>query len=88
MSEGESLGGFDHVQTLMTRSVWQGQYTRWTLNVSSVFARDQSRAGSPPPTFKRTFRIYKIITCIKQSGGESLETGLEPHYNRHLWAKT
>ena len=40
-----------------------------TLNASSVSACDQSRPGSPPLTFKCTFRICKIIMCIKQSGG-------------------
>ena len=66
MSEGESLGGFDHVRTLMTR---HRQYTWWTLNASSVSAHDQSRSGTPPLAFKRTFHICKTITRIKQSGG-------------------
>ena len=35
------MGGFDHVWTLMMRSVWQEQFTWWTLNTSSVSARDQ-----------------------------------------------
>ena len=73
MLEGKSLGNFDHVQTLMTRSVWHGQYTWWTLNASSVSACDQSCPGSPPPTFKHIFRVYKIIMHIKQSGGGELE---------------
>ena len=69
MLERESLGSFDHMRTLMMHSVWQGQYTQWTLNASSVSTRDQSRPGSPSLTFKHTFRVYKIIMCIKQSGG-------------------
>ena len=60
------------MRTMMTCLVWHRQYTRWTLNASSVCARDQSCPGSPPLMFKCTFRVYKIITRIKQSGGESL----------------
>ena len=64
MSEGESLGGFDRVWTLMMHSVSTMYIALATLKVSSVSACDQSRPGSPPPTFKRTFRAH-----IKQSGG-------------------
>ena len=45
---GESLGGFDHVRTLMTPSVSTVCITHATLNALSVSARDQSRPGSPP----------------------------------------
>ena len=60
------MGDFDHVRTLMTCSVWQGQYTWWTLNASLVSAHDQKppRLSTAPLMLKRTFR-YKI----KQSGG-------------------
>ena len=68
------LGGTVEMRTLMMHSVWQGQYTWWTLNASSVSARDQSRPGSPLPTFKCTFRIYKNNHVHVE--GESLGTRL------------
>ena len=44
-------------------------WTQWTLNVSSVSARDQSRPGSPPLMLKHKFRVNKNRVYIKQRGG-------------------
>ena len=65
-SEGESLGGLDDVQTLMICSVSTVSMPHWMCHLS---ARYQSRPCSLPLTFKCTFRVYKIITHTKQSGG-------------------
>ena len=69
----ESLGGFDHVRALMTRSVSTEciALATCTLKASSVSARDQGRPGSLPSTFKSTFRLR-----MKQSGGDSQGTRL------------
>ena len=77
MSEGESLDDFDHVRTLMTRSVSTACIALATLNASSVSAHDQSSPGSSPLTFKRTFRA-----CLKQSGGGEPgdEARLKPYW--------
>ena len=85
MSEGESLGSIDHMQTLMMRLV---STVCIAHAASSVSTCDQSRQGSSPLSFKLSFQI---ITHIKQSGGGELggEATTAPNshrYNPHFCA--
>ena len=67
MLEGESLGGFDHVQTLMTRSVSAVLYiaTPWTLNSSCHQCLHVIKAAQAFPLR----RLNMQITRMKQRGG-------------------
>ena len=45
-------------------------HAQWTLNASSVSARDQSRPDSPPPMLEHKFRINKFARIKQRGGGE------------------
>ena len=54
---------------------WIWTHAQWTLNASSVSARDQSLPGFPPLRLKHKLRVNKIA-LLKQEEGESLGTRL------------